>query len=250
MNKSISCLILSMVLLLFILIGCFSTYLFNKKKLKKKIDFILGSLFSITIMLEVLYLFPEVYNCLKFKYFYLFLIFFVVGFIIMKVVDNYLPNHDNNKLTRKELKNNYVHIAIMISIILTAYNIIIGMELYNTILKSTSEAANLTVSISIRNVVLTFLIYSLLIQGRISKSKKALPVILLGLANVIGTIIMILINTSNAVVSGILFSTIMGMFLYFIIYELYRKVIKNIKNGQTIGGIIFGIVLILICSII
>jgi len=250
MNKEISCLILSVVLGVFILIGCFSTYLFNRKKVNKKVNFILGSLFAITIMLEILYLFPQVYNCLKFKYFYLFLLFFVVGFIVMRVIDNYLPDHDNNKITRKELKYNYVHIVTMLSIVLAMYNIIIGMELYNTILQSVNEATSITISISIRNVVLTFMIYSLLNQRNIPKFRKVMPIFILVISNILGAILMIAINVSSAVVSGILFSVIMGMLLYFIIYELYRKVIKNIKKRQTIGGIIFGIILILICSII
>ena len=250
MSKNVCSIVLSLGLLIFTLIGCFSTYLFEQKKLSKKIDFILAVLFSFVIMLSVLYLFPEVYNCLGFKHLYLFFIFLVVGAIIMRVIDHYLLGHDNNKLTKKEQKKNYVHIAVMSSIIFILYNFIIGMELYNTILISTSETVQLTIDLAIRNIILTFLIYILLNQDNFAKWYKGLLIFFLGISNLLGTILMMIINISSAITSGIFFSIIMGMAIYFIVYELYRKVIKNIKKKQTIYGIIFGVIWVLICSLI
>lgn len=250
MSKSICSIVLSLGLLIFTLIGCFSTYLFEQKKLNKRIDFILAVLFSFIIMLSVFYLFPEVYHCLGFKHLYLFFIFLVIGVIIMRIIDHYLPGHDNNKLTKKEQKKNYVHIAVMCSIIFILYNFIIGMELYNTILISTSETVQITIDLSIRNIIFTFFLYILLNQDNLAKWRKGLLIFLLGISSLLGTILMIIINISNAIVSGIFFSTIMGMAIYFVVYELYRKVIKNIKKKQTIYGIIFGITWVLICALI
>lgn len=250
MSKDISSIILSLVLFLFTIIGSSGVYFFNQKKLKKKTDFVLSSLFSFMIMIFIVYLLPEVYHCLGFKHLYLLFIFLIVGFILMKIFDHFIPNHSYHKLTKKELKNNYIHIAIMCSIVFIIYNIVIGMELYNTILASTNEAVAISISLSLRNIFLGFTIYNLINQEKFSKVKKILIIFLVGISSFIGTIFMMLIGINNIIVSGILFSLIIGLFIYFIVYELYRRVIPNIKKKETIHGIILGIIWLLICSII
>lgn len=250
MGKDVSSIILSLVLFLFTIIGSSGVYFFNQKKLKKKTNFILSSLFSFMIMIFIIYLLPEVYHCLGFKYLYFLFIFLIVGFILMKIFDHFIPNHEYHKLTKKELKNNHIHIAIMCSIVFIIYNIVIGMELYNTILASINEAVEITISLSIRNIFLGFAIYSLINQEKYSMIKKSLIIFLVSISPFIGTIFMMLIGVSNIIMSGIFFSLIIGLFIYFIVYELYRRVIPNIKKKETIYGLILGIIWIFICSII
>lgn len=248
MDKNISSIILSLVLFLFTIIGCSGVNFFNQKKLNKRIDFILSSIFSFMIMILLIYLLPEVYHCLGFKNLYLFFIFLVIGFIIMKTIDHYLPNHDYHQLTKNKIKKNYIHISLMCAIVFIIYNIVIGIELYNTILVSTNESIRITISLSLRNVFLGFMIYSMMNQDKYSKIKKILIIFLLSISTFIGIFIRVMINFNNIITSGILFSSIVGLFIYFIIDELYRRVMPKIKKKETIYGVILGIAWFLICS--
>ena len=61
---------------------------------------------------------------------------------------------------------------------------------------------------------------------------------------------MLLFSSINNVILGMLMSITAGMLIYISFFELFKEVKKNIKEKQTIWGIVLGIVLMFITIII
>lgn len=251
MNKVMSSIILTGVIGLFSLIGIFLNGFFEEKNRKKMNDFIYGALFSIISMIIIIYLMPEVYNCLGFKHLYLFLIFLVIGYFIMKILNRYYDLPNKTKRTKKDMVKADIYVASMLVLIFSIYNLVIGLEIYSTMLASMNEGIHQVIIASFKNIFIGFIIYYLINQESASKLKKIASILLFVLTPLFGNILMICINkTSNALFLGSSFSLIIGMLLYILVTEIISN-IKRCKNkNNTIIGIIIGAVLMAISYII
>ena len=90
-------LLVTLLLGIFILIGSLIAFIIKKKQ--KVIDFSLGLAFSVIIMLIILDIIPEIIENMKTKYIWLFLICVVIGYVILKVLDNFIPDHSEEKFS-------------------------------------------------------------------------------------------------------------------------------------------------------
>lgn len=247
MNKELCGLILIGTIFIFAIIGYLVTFLFNKKQKKKIDNIILEVLFFTILAIIIIYIFPLIYNCLDFMNFYLFLIFLVVGFIIIKVIDNFLPYHDDNKLLKKELKNNYWHIGFLSIICFAVYNIMIGIDVYNITLNNVNSGINSTISAIVRVGLFSFLISYLINQESISVKKKILVSFCYFLSIICGGIIGFILNGNlNALIFGCFLSITFGMFTYILVNELWNRIRKTKDKKKIIleGIIIFIIFLV------
>lgn len=247
MNKELCGLILIGTIFIFAIIGYLVTFLFNKKQKKKIDNIILEVLFFTILAIIIIYIFPLIYNCLDFMNFYLFLIFLVVGFIIIKVIDNFLPYHDDNKLLKKELKNNYWHIGFLSIICFAVYNIMIGIDVYNITLNNVNSGINSTISAIVRVGLFSFLISYLINQESISVKKKILVSFCYFLSIICGGIIGFILNSNlNALIFGCFLSITFGMFTYILVNELWNRIMKTKDKKKIIleGIIIFIIFLV------
>lgn len=246
MSKSICGLILTFALSIFMLVGCLLAFVINHKK-KKVMDFIFGLAFSVIIMLILTDLLPEVYECLGFHHFYLFFLFLVIGFLLLRILDHYIPDHDDHKLTRKEEKNNYIHIGVVSSIALVLHNIIEGMAVYSTTISNSNAAALMSLGIGLHNVPLGMVIASVLYQDNQSKKKTAFILFSLSLSTFVGGIIMAFLHSMmNGLVTGCLLSLTVGMLLFIAFHELLPSVKKSKNKKTSCYGILLGILLLLI----
>ena len=247
MNKELCGLILIGTIFIFAIIGYLVTFLFNKKQKKKIDNIILEVLFFTILAIIIIYIFPLIYNCLDFMNFYLFLIFLVVGFIIIKVIDNFLPYHDDNKLLKKELTNNYWHIGFLSIICFAVYNIMIGIDAYNITLNNVNSGINSTISAIVRVGLFSFLISYLINQESISVKKKILVSFCYFLSIICGGIIGFILNSNlNALIFGCFLSITFGMFTYILVNELWNRIRKTKDKKKIIleGIIIFIIFLV------
>ena len=93
-------LVITFLLGIFVLIGALIAFLAKKKG--QIIDFSLGLAFSVIIMLIVLDLIPEVIEHLGLRYIWLFLIFVVLGYGLLRFLDRFIPDHhDHDRMTKK-----------------------------------------------------------------------------------------------------------------------------------------------------
>ena len=86
-------LLTTLLLGIFILIGSVLALIFKRQE--KVVEASIGLAFGVIIMLILTELLPEIIHHLGLKHIYLFIVFTIVGFVILKALDDYIPDHDD-----------------------------------------------------------------------------------------------------------------------------------------------------------
>lgn len=243
-------LFITFLLGVFILIGTIISFFIKKQD--KVLDFIFAFALSLLSMLIIIDLLPEIIEHLGITYIYLFLLFGMLGLLVFKVIDDFVPLHEDHKLTKKEVKKNYVHIGLLATIALIIHNIVEGMAIYLSACNDISLGLVMSIGVGLHNIPLGIIITTTL---RVSDAKSKDYVILLGslfLSSFVGGLIPYLLNlnTVSDTVIGSLLSLTLGMLLYIIIFELWPKVVKTKNKKITIIGLISGAILLLLSLLI
>ena len=228
----------------FILIGVLISYFF--KKSEKIVLYSIGLAFGVIVMIIFTDLLPEIIECIPISRVYIPIVSVVIGFLILRILDNFVPDHEN-----KEKKDNLVHIGVMSSIALGLHNIIEGMAIYSSMLSSTKLGLALTLGVGFHNIPLGIVIGGAFYQSNNDKYKSILNILLVSLTTFAGGLLMFMLNINelSPTLEGILLSITLGMLLFIVADELLPKVKKNIKNKAIISGITTGIILLLISMI-
>ncbi len=250
MNEKLIALLITLFLGIFIGIGAFIA-LFRKKE-EKFIDFTIALAFSVILMLLFTDLLKEVSEVLGIYKFWLFILFLLVGFFLLRILDFFIPDHEEKKMTKKEEKSNLAHIGIVSAIALVIHNIIEGMAVYSTSLTSISSGLILSFGVGCHNIPLGMVVAGTLDQNRSGK-KKMLPILfVLMLSTFFGGFLLFLLNGNapHPIFLGILLSLTIGMLIYICTNELFPR-IKKSKNKKEIGyGFFVGIILIIFANIL
>ena len=244
MNTYQLALLTTALLGVFILIGVLISYFF--KKSEKIVLYSIGLAFGVIVMLIFTDLLPEIIECIPISQIYIPIISIVLGFLMLRILDNFVPDHGN-----KEKKDNLIHIGVMSSIALGLHNIIEGMAIYSSMLSSTKLGLALTLGVGFHNIPLGIVIGGAFYQSNNDKYKSILNILLVSLSTFVGGLLMFMfnINELSPTIEGILLSITLGMLLFIVLDELLPKVKKNIKNKAIISGITTGIIILLISMI-
>lgn len=228
----------------FILIGVLISYFF--KKSEKIVLYSIGLAFGVIVMLIFTDLLPEIIECIPISKVYIPIVSVVIGFLMLRVLDNFVPDHEN-----KEKKDNLIHIGVMSSIALGLHNIIEGMAIYSSMLSSTKLGLALTLGVGFHNIPLGIVIGGAFYQSNNDKYKSILNILLVSLTTFVGGLLMFMLNINelSPIIEGILLSITLGMLLFIVLDELLPKVKKNIKSKAIISGITTGIIILLISMI-
>lgn len=243
-------LLTTLLLGIFILIGALLAFLIKKKE--KVTDFSIGLAFGVLLMLSIIDLLPEIIEQLGLKYIYIFIICTILGYCILKALDKLIPDHEEEKVTKKEKKNNLIHIGIVTSLAFILHNIIEAMAIYSTVITNTNTGLALTLGIGFHNIPMGMVIASTFHQSSQNIWKTILIIACVSLSTFIGGLIMFFLNLTSvsALVLGTLLSITLGMIIYIIINELYPRV-KDTKNKKiSYIGIATGIIILLISTLI
>lgn len=240
-------LLTTLILGIFILIGAFLGCLTNRKQ--KIVSFSIGLAFGVIVMLIFMDLIPDVIEYLGLKYIYVFVIGILGGFLLLKLLDSFIPDHDDdNSLTNKEAKDNLIHIGIITSIAIILHNIIEGMAVYSSVIADMSLGLSVTLGIGFHNIPMGMVIASSFHQSNQNGWKTAFIMILISLSTFAGGLFLFFLNIYSvpSVILGLLLSITLGMLVYIVYEELFPR-IKNSKNFSfDIAGILIGVVLMLI----
>lgn len=250
MNNNEIGLLTTLLLGIFILIGAGISLLINKKN--KIIDFSIGLAFGVIVTLIVSDLLPEIFEVFGLKNIYLFIIFTILGFFILRVLDEYIPDHHEHKMNKKESNENLVHIGIMTTVALVLHNIIEGVAVYSTALADSSIALSLALGVGFHNIPLGIVIASSFYHSNKNTKRTVLSLLIVSLSTFCGGLLMYLFNLTeiNEMVLGIFLSLTLGMLLFIIVDELIVR-IKNTKEKKTAYlGIITGVLVLVIGSFI
>ncbi len=219
----------------FILIG--SLIIIFTKSNQKIISFSLALAFIVMIGLVFFELIFEAIEHLN-NIFYV-LIFVLIGIFILKILDHFIPYHENTKE-----KENLYHIGIVSSIALIIHNIIEGMAIYGVALTNIQTGILMALGVGLHNIPMGMVITGTIYNK--NRKKIFLLLTLLMLSTLIGGLFMAFLSYYiNEFVLGILLAITLGMLLYISIFELLPKVVNNIKNKTTILGMIMGIIVII-----
>ena len=238
-------LLTTLLLGIFIIIGALIAFLIKRKE--RVVDFSLGLAFSIIIMLIVTDLLPEVIEHLGLKHIYLFLIFGIIGYGILKLLDHFIPDHDDDGHmdTAREKKENLVHIGVITSLALVLHNIIEGMAVYSTVITDKTLGLAITIGIGFHNIPLGMVVAGTFYQSKENLSKTILSVLAVSLSTFVGGLILFFldITTISSTILGILLSITLGMLIFISLSELLPRIRATKNKKAAITGIIIGVII-------
>ena len=229
----------------FIIIGVIIAFFLKKQK--KVLDFIFAFALSILTMLILTDLLGHTIEHLGIKHIYLFILFTCLGLLIFKIIDDFVPEHEDAKMTKKEEKKNIVHIGVLATIALIIHNFVEGMAIYLTSANDINLGIMMALGVGLHNIPLGIIITTTLNSDK-NTGKYLFCIISLFISSFLGGLLLYLlnINTVSDIVIGSLLALTIGMLLYIIIFELYPKVKKTTNKKITIIGLVTGVVIALI----
>lgn len=226
---------------LFFLVGLFFTKVFHQSKVNYLAN---GLAFVILIYLIFLDILPEILE----NFIYQYLIYIILGIIIIKLIDLFIPHHhhDHHELhdNKKDHNHHLNHISIMTILVLIVHNIIECIALYNVAQNSLKQGILMGIAIGLHNLPLGFQI------GNQLEKNKYLLVSILSLSGLGGGLIAAIIGQISIETELIILSFTIGMLIYLTFGELFPEVYKERKNKNTWYGIGIGCIIIAILTII
>lgn len=242
---------LAVTLFLGLFIGIGAMIAFSVKKKEKFIDFALSFAFSVILMILFTDLIPEVSEAFGGKHLGLFLIFVLLGIFGLRILDHFVPDHEEEKMTKRLEKDNLTHIGTLAAIALVLHNIIEGMAIYSSCVSSFSSGIMVALGVGCHNIPLGMVITSTLYQNNNSKKKTLLMIVGLMFSTFLGGVIMFLMNgvAVDEVFLGCLLSVTIGMLVYICSNELYPRLRRSKNKKTTWYGILLGILLIVFTCI-
>lgn len=232
----------------FIIIGVIIAFFLKKQQ--KVLDFIFAFALSLLTMLILVDLLGHTIEHLGIKHIYLFIIFTCLGLLIFKIIDDFIPEHEDNKMTKKEEKKNIIHIGLLATIALIIHNFVEGMAIYLTATNDVSLGIMMSIGVGLHNIPLGIIITTTL-TNEDNTSKTLLCIGSLFISSFLGGLFLYLLNinaVSDTIIGSLLALTI-GMLLYIIIFELYPKVKKTKNKKITFIGLGCGILITLLSMI-
>ena len=238
-------LVLTLVLGLFIIIGAFLMHIFENKERFLVIS--LSMAFGVMVSLIFLELLPESFEIFNEKYssiisIAMILIFSIIGFLILKILDKFIPDHEDDD------EANLIHIGIVSSIAIILHNIIEGMAIYNTFNTSINLGILLSIGVGLHNIPLGMVLSSTFYKSLSNKKKSNVIIFLISTSTFVGGLIMCIFNNvfKNEFIIGLLLSITVGMLVYINIIEILPKLIKSKDKKMIITSIIVGILILFV----
>lgn len=238
-------LVLTLVLGLFIIIGAFLMHIFENKERFLVIS--LSMAFGVMVSLIFLELLPESFEIFNEKYssiisIAMILIFSIIGFLILKILDKFIPDHEDDD------EANLIHVGIVSSIAIILHNIIEGMAIYNTFNTSINLGILLSIGVGLHNIPLGMVLSSTFYKSLSNKKKSNVIIFLISTSTFVGGLIMCIFNNvfKNEFIIGLLLSITVGMLVYINIIEILPKLIKSKDKKMIITSIIVGILILFV----
>jgi len=196
------------------------------------------------IFLELL---PESFEIFNEKYssiisIAMILIFYIIGFLILKILDKFIPDHEDDD------EANLIHVGIVSSIAIILHNIIEGMAIYNTFNTSINLGILLSIGVGLHNIPLGMVLSSTFYKSLSNKKKSNVIIFLISTSTFVGGLIMCIFNNvfKNEFIIGLLLSITVGMLVYINIIEILPKLIKSKDKKMIITSIIVGILILFV----
>ncbi|MDD3341228.1 MAG: ZIP family metal transporter [Bacilli bacterium] len=237
-------LLLTLFVGLFIMLGAF--IIFRTKNNENIMAFSITIALGVMTALALFELFPESLETFMETFkdaraYVLVVASAAIGFGLLKLLDHFIPDHEEENKTKKAKKEHLHHIGIVASIALVIHNLIEGMTLYITTSADLKMGLLMCLGIGLHNIPMGMVIASTFYNTKKDKKKTLLLLLGVSLSTFVGGLIPFFINkeiTGNAL--GILLGITLGMILYIVICELIPQVRKMENKKRAFIGILIG----------
>lgn len=247
-------LLLTLALGIFIILGAIIVFL--TKNNDKFVQFSISLAFGVMVMLILFDLLPEAYEIIDngnviYNIFYI-LIGGTIGFILLKILDCFIPDHDDDPDDDSDDDKNLKHIGLVSSIALVIHNIVEGMAIYLLVTSDLKAGLMASIGVGLHNIPLGMVIASTFYRSNQDKKKTMLIIFGISLSTFIGGLFIYLFNLSNIMdlLESISLTLTIGMLSYILIMELLPKIIHSKNKKITVSGIGLGIILLIIALFI
>ena len=243
-------LLFTLILGIFIILGAGIVFLTRNND--KFIEFSISLAFGVMLMLIFLDLLPEAYEVIDSGNVFYNLLYIVVGasigFLLLKVLDRFIPDHEDYLDTGEDDDKNLKHIGFVSSIALVIHNIQQGMAIYLLITSDLKAGLFACIGAGLHNIPLGMVIASTFYKSNQSKRKTLWIILGISLSTFIGGLFIYLFHLSTVVelLESISLTLTIGMLTYILGMELLPKIIHSRNRKITLGGILLGISLLLI----
>lgn len=238
-------LIVTLVLGLFLLFGMFIIKIFPNKELIEHLSVALA--FGAMVALAAFDLIPEILEEYEVKMLWLPLIFVVIGVLLLKAFDRFIPDHHDDD-DDEETEENLIHIGMISAVAIILHNVVEGMTVYNLASQSAQMGFTLAIGIGLHNIPMGMLIYAGI--EKVRKWKRHTMIVVSVLSTFIGGLLMMFISgLLTETVISLLICIALGMVIYIIIFELRPSILHMHSMTIRIAGPLIGFVLVLISTL-
>lgn len=244
--ESILPLFLTFISGLFIVLG--SLIVFITKNNDRFVHFSISMAFGVMASLICFELFPEASEMLhdyfgNFKGYVVLGICILVGILVLKILDLFIPDHEQHDHSKQSELDNLYHIGIVSSIALVLHNLIEGMAIYGTSSTSLEMGLLVTLGVGFHNIPMGIVITSTFNRSTSKKKGKFIFALLcISLSTFLGGCMMMLLSSFiNSLFLGILLGLTLGMLLYIVLFELLEEIIHTHNKQLAFFGILLGI---------
>ncbi len=244
-------LILTLIAGLFFLIGALIA---AKVKSKDKLNaFSIALALVIILNLLIFDLIPEILELLSSYHLstqvIIIISFTIIGLVILKVLDSFIPTHHHHHHEDEKDKEEHIshikHIGTLTLISLVLHNLLEGFAIAGMTFNDFRLGLMVSLSVALHNIPLGTHIFSSL-----AIKQNKLLVIFLTLSSFIGGLIFLFIGTLSNLVLAIISLITFGMLIYISLIELLPELLANIKKKSTIAGLITGLVIIILGTLL
>ncbi len=177
------------------------------------------------------------------------LIFIILGFMILKMLDLLVPSHTHKHKEHNDNKvehqNHLHHIGKLTIISLILHNALEGFMIYGVTINEFKMGLLLALSVILHNLPLGTHIFS-----TIDEKNNKLLIFLLTFSGTIGSLIFLIVGNVSNLILGVIMAITLGMIIYIALFELLPEVKEEIKKKETIWGLISGIGILIISFLI
>lgn len=247
-------LLLTLVLGLFIIIGAVIVFLFKNNE--KFIMFSISLAFGVMTMLIIVDLLPEAFEIVDtgntgYNFIYI-LVGAAIGFMLLKILDHFIPDHDDDPDTHEDDDKNLKHIGFVSSFALVIHNIVEGMAIYLLVSSDLKAGLMTCIGVGLHNIPLGMVIASAFYKANKNIKKTLIIILGISLSTFIGGLFIHLFNINSImeVLESVSITLTIGMLLYILVMELLPKIIHTDDKKVTICGVCLGILLLIVASFI
>lgn len=240
---------LTFLLGIFLMLG--SVIVFYCENNEKFIEFSIALATSVICMLILIDLIPEVIEAVPFVG--VFKIFAVLsgiafGFVLLLILDKFIPDHDEDEKTIHDDAKNLQHIGLISAVALFIHNIVEGMAIYMMATTNMKAAFITSIGVGLHNIPLGMVITTALYQRNSDKKKTLFIVLTVALSTFVGGLIVCFFPVSNyiEILEAISLTLTIGMLIFILFMELIPKMKKTHHPKVSLVGFTLGIILLLI----